>query len=933
MGLFADTFVDLEPLQAHPNPPSDGGAQLYVYQDGHLYVQETPPFIPTGPVGPSMVWSDLNRGPLVFIDPVATIGQVPTAANVGVDGFVTGDTIVRQADWEMFVYGPVGGGNFGMSDIGSKWAGQIANGMPVGGTTGQVLAKKSATNYDAQWVAQPGGGGGGSSVASMNTAARMHRNAGLNTVATTYTKVPFDAVDSDPGNHTSGNSRYVCPANGWYRVTGCFSAVSTAASQRTILNIYKNGALYSQGGENDSVTGSEGMNPLVDDLVFCQAGDFLELYYYCTAAGLGVQTGPSTYFAVVQVDVALQPSTGQVSPGTAARAWCSNATFVTVANTTGFAKIPLNQISYDPGGHVNLTSNRYVAPASGYYHVSAEINIASTAANQWVELVIFKNGSEWCRGTDCIAPAAALGMASAAHDIVQLNAGDYVEIYVLCSTAGLALFTGDGPGCNYMSVAQVDQPIGGAGGNATTPTTAARLYRNTSTATLTPGTAAKVILDAAAYDPGNHLQVANSRYICPVTGYYQVNGQVIAPSASGVEVLAEIYVNGGRASTGGATPAASTDAGSVVSDVIKCNAGDFIELWAFQGAGAAMTPYPGSPVNNFLSVVQVDQPSPVATNTGARAYRTTAFNTTTSAIVRVPIDAVATDPGGHIASGRYNVTSAGWYQVMGNVFANATAGGQILLAALFKNGVQVNYGTEAVTGAVGVGMSSTASDLMFCNPGDFIELGVFCNAAMTLQAGMGGVGNYLSVVKVDQPTYANNPSVVTALPATPFDGQEIYLTVDAANGIKWHLRYNAGSSSAYKWECLGSSALRGTDVVTGEAMTGAASTWQDLATVGPAVTLPVGGDFEVRYGATPFATPGGSSFNWFAGVAVGAAAPIRAALMDGPASAQTVGLSLSDNERLTGVASGTVLKLRYQYIGAVPTWGNRWLEVVPIRVG
>ena len=34
-------------------------------------------------------------------------------------------------------------------------------GVPAGGTTGQVLAKNSNTNYDTEWVNQSGGGGGG----------------------------------------------------------------------------------------------------------------------------------------------------------------------------------------------------------------------------------------------------------------------------------------------------------------------------------------------------------------------------------------------------------------------------------------------------------------------------------------------------------------------------------------------------------------------------------------------------------------------------------------------------------------------------------------------------------------------------------------------------------------------------------------------------
>ena len=38
--------------------------------------------------------------------------------------------------------------------------GAVENGLPTGGTIGQVLSKKSSTDYDTEWVAQTGGGGG-----------------------------------------------------------------------------------------------------------------------------------------------------------------------------------------------------------------------------------------------------------------------------------------------------------------------------------------------------------------------------------------------------------------------------------------------------------------------------------------------------------------------------------------------------------------------------------------------------------------------------------------------------------------------------------------------------------------------------------------------------------------------------------------------------
>jgi hypothetical protein len=38
--------------------------------------------------------------------------------------------------------------------------GSTGQGVPIGGTTGQVLAKVSGTDYDTQWVDQTGGSGG-----------------------------------------------------------------------------------------------------------------------------------------------------------------------------------------------------------------------------------------------------------------------------------------------------------------------------------------------------------------------------------------------------------------------------------------------------------------------------------------------------------------------------------------------------------------------------------------------------------------------------------------------------------------------------------------------------------------------------------------------------------------------------------------------------
>lgn len=57
--------------------------------------------------------------------------------------------------------GPAGTGNTGATGpAGSQGAtGAAGQGVPTGGTTGQILAKSSSTNYATQWVNAPTGGG------------------------------------------------------------------------------------------------------------------------------------------------------------------------------------------------------------------------------------------------------------------------------------------------------------------------------------------------------------------------------------------------------------------------------------------------------------------------------------------------------------------------------------------------------------------------------------------------------------------------------------------------------------------------------------------------------------------------------------------------------------------------------------------------------
>lgn len=84
--------------------------------------------------------------------------------------------------------------------------------------------------------------------------------------------------------------------------------------------------------------------------------------------------------------------------------------------------------------------------------------------------------------------------------------------------------------------------------------------------------------------------------------------------------------------------------------------------------------------------------------------------------------------------------------------------------------------------------------------------------------------------------------LVTSLPASPFDGQEVIL-VDSltAPTYRWRFRYNAGSTSSYKWEFVGGTAAYAfveTDYNT------SSSTYIDPG--GPSILIPRAGEYDVE---------------------------------------------------------------------------------------
>ena len=70
--------------------------------------------------------------------------------------------------WPPGPEGPQGPAGIAGADGPPGPAGKDGEGVPPGGAAGQVLAKKTAADYDTQWIDPPEGGGGTSGVSSFN---------------------------------------------------------------------------------------------------------------------------------------------------------------------------------------------------------------------------------------------------------------------------------------------------------------------------------------------------------------------------------------------------------------------------------------------------------------------------------------------------------------------------------------------------------------------------------------------------------------------------------------------------------------------------------------------------------------------------------------------------------------------------------------------
>lgn len=190
-------------------------------------------------------------------------------------------------------------------------------------------------------------------------------------------------------------------------------------------------------------------------------------------------------------------------------------------------------------------------------------------------------------------------------------------------------------------------------------------------------------------------------------------------------------------------------------------------------------------------------------------------------------------------------------------------------------------------------------------------------------------------VDTDETPSLQGPTFVTSLPASPADGQEVYFLADATYGVVWHLRYRAGSSSAYKWEFVG-----GPPIFTptfGGANNTSGAIYQD---VGVNLALPLAGDYLAqligRIGANN--VPAGTRLYTRLTVTSGSiSANDMVLIAQGSTSNDATDRNINNTYRIWSASAGALVKAQYGLQGAsgtivvfITTVG---IILTPIRVG
>lgn len=225
----------------------------------------------------------------------------------------------------------------------------------------------------------------------------------------------FPTVNWDShGGYNASTGRYTVPVPGYYKMFGALNSANTAVG----FNIYKNAVSIAM---SIGFTDSNG-ECVFAGVVSCVAGDVIDIRPGATLdAGAG---------SCLNIERLSGPSAIAASEKIAARYTTTAGQSIATSTVT---IVDYGTKTLDTHGAVTTGASwKFTSPRSDYYRVSANTTFNSAWAGQII-MYVYKNGALYSQNSQTSNTTVSPGTVT---DLVQLNAGDYIDVRVWHAQGG-----------------------------------------------------------------------------------------------------------------------------------------------------------------------------------------------------------------------------------------------------------------------------------------------------------------------------------------------------------------------------------------------------------------------------------------------------------------------------------------------------------------
>lgn len=246
-----------------------------------------------------------------------------------------------------------------------------------------------------------------------------------------------------------------------------------------------------------------------------------------------------------------------------------------------------------------------------------------------------------------------------------------------------------------------------------------------------------------------HGAFASNTYTVPVSGYYQINGNLLVTGGTANNFYALIYKNGSQIITGNRIVVNGTFATSAtVNEAFLFKAGDTITIHA-QSSGSNNLSGGSSTSDQIWSIYRLSGPAVIAASESVAALYTasTPTGTLSGSFNKATFGTKVQDTHNAYSSGTYTTPVSGSYSIQAQTLQNATySAGNVAITTIYVNGARAYDGTCVGFTSAGALTPSTNVHGVKLRAGDTVEVYTL-NQASSPSFGANSAQNYFSIVR------------------------------------------------------------------------------------------------------------------------------------------------------------------------------------------